>query len=67
MLPKNSKSDYIIDDKGRKKGVILDMKKYQALIELIEDLEDTRDLLEAELEAREFTPYETFRKTWLKK
>jgi len=35
-------------------------------MELIEDIEDANDLLKAEREATSFTPYEKFRKTWLK-
>jgi len=35
-------------------------------MELIENLEDANDLLKAEREATSFTPYEKFRKTWLK-
>ncbi len=34
---------YIVDDKGRKKGVILDVKTYE---ELLEDLEDLRMVAE---------------------
>ena len=56
---------YIIDEKGRKTSVVLNVKEYDELINFIEDLEDTRDLLKAELEATEFTPYEEFRKRWL--
>jgi hypothetical protein len=35
-------------------------------MELLEDLEDANDLLKEEREATSFTPYEKFRKTWLK-
>ena len=56
---------YIIDEKGRKTSVVIGFNKYKNLLELIEDLEDTRDLLKAELEATGFTPYEKFRKKWL--
>jgi hypothetical protein len=37
----------------------------QHMEELIEDLEDTIDLLRAEEEAVSFIPYENFRKKWL--
>ncbi|MDD2717338.1 MAG: hypothetical protein PHW04_15725 [Candidatus Wallbacteria bacterium] len=66
-MPRNGNvtGDFITDDKGKKKGVIIGLKKYRELMELIENLEDTRDLLKAELEACSFTPYDEFRKTWL--
>lgn len=57
---------YIIDEQGHKKSVILNLKEYKNLIELIEDLEDANDLLKAEREATSFIPYDKFRKKWLK-
>jgi hypothetical protein len=36
-----------------------------AILDLIEDLEDSNDLLKAEREATSFIPYDQFRKTWL--
>lgn len=56
---------YIVDENGRKTAVVIDFNEYENLMELIEDLEDARDLLKAELEATDFTPYEDFRKRWL--
>ena len=44
----------------------MDIKDYQSLMEFIEDLEDTHDLLKAEKKATSFAPYEEFRKEWLK-
>jgi prevent-host-death family protein len=58
--------EYIINKKGNKKAVVLSVKEYEGIIELIEDLEDANDLLKAEREATSFTPYEKFRKSWLK-
>ena len=60
------KAKYLIDEKGNKKAVVMDIKDYQNLIEFIENLEDARDLLKAEKKATSFTPYEKFRKEWLK-
>jgi hypothetical protein len=60
------KPEYIINKKGNKKAVVLSLKEYEGIIELIEDLEDANDLLKAEREATSFTPYEKFRKNWLK-
>jgi len=45
---------------------LLSSKDYRRIEELIEDLEDTIDLLKAEREAVSFTPYEKFRKNRIK-
>ena len=60
------KHKFLIDEKGRKKAVVLDLKEYKNILEMMEDLEDANDLLSAEREATAFTPYEKFRKRWLK-
>lgn len=60
------KPEYIINTKGNKKAVVLSLREYENILEFIEDLEDTNDLLRAEREAKAFTPYDEFRKTWLK-
>ena len=60
------KPKYLIDEKGNKKAVVIDIKDYHNLIEFIEDLEDARDLLKAEKKASGFTPYEKFCGEWLK-
>jgi PHD/YefM family antitoxin component YafN of YafNO toxin-antitoxin module len=57
--------EYIISKKGQKKAVVLGLKEYEAILNLIEDLEDANDLLKAEREAASFIPYDQFRKTWL--
>ena len=36
---------YIVDDKGKKTGVVLDVKTFASMIE---ELEDLRDIIEAE-------------------
>ncbi len=61
-----AKPKYLIDEKGHKKAVVLNLKEYEHIMELIEDLEDANDILRAEREATTFTPYEKFRKAWLK-
>jgi len=63
---RNTKPKFLIDQKGTKKGVLLSLKEYRNIMEMIEDFEDTIDLLRAEREAASFTPYEEFRKNWLK-
>ena len=65
-IAENIKPKYLVDEKGHKKAVVLDFKEYKNILELVEVLEDANDLLRAEREATAFTPYEKFRKTWLK-
>ncbi len=60
------KPKYLVDEKGNKKAVVLNFREYENILELIEDLEDANDILKAEREAISFTPYEKFRRTWLK-
>jgi PHD/YefM family antitoxin component YafN of YafNO toxin-antitoxin module len=60
------KPKYLVTEKGQKKAVILDIKEYEDILELIESLEDANDLLKAEREAVSFIPYDKFRKQWLK-
>ena len=60
------KPKYLINEKGLKKAVVLDLKQYEHILEALEDLEDANDLLKAERKATSFTPYEKFRKSWLK-
>ncbi len=60
------KPKYIVDEKGHKKAVMINLKDYENLLESIEDLEDANDLLKAEREAAKFIPYDKFRKKWLK-
>lgn len=64
-LALEAKPKFLIDERGKRKGVLISSKDFQRLEELIEDLEDTIDLLKAEREAVSFTPYEKFRKNWL--
>jgi hypothetical protein len=60
------KPKYMVDETGHKKAVVLSFREYNNIMELLEDLEDANDLLKAEMKAVSFTPYEKFRKKWLK-
>lgn len=60
------KPKFITDGKGHKTAVVINLKDYENLLEFIEDLEDANDLLKAEREAKEFIPYNEFRKKWLR-
>ena len=52
------KEDFIIvDEKGKKKSVVLDLRDYLRLIEYLEDLEDALELDRAEREAKSFRDY----------
>ncbi len=60
------KPKYLIDEKGNKTAVVINLHDYKSLLEFIEDLEDANDLLRAEKKATGFTPYKKFRQGWLK-
>lgn len=60
------KPKYLIDEKGHKTAVVINLKDYNNLIEFIEDMEDANDILRAEKKATGFTTYERFRQRWLK-
>lgn len=36
---------YIIDEKGKKKSVILDIKEFKKIVKIVEDLEDLRFII----------------------
>lgn len=63
MIPK--KETYLVDNKGNKKAVVLDMKDYRKLLAHLEDLEDVKYVKEHM--AEETVPYETVRKRLLRK
>lgn len=65
-LTKGVKPRFLIDEKGDRKAIVLSLKQYEGLMNTIEDFKDAIDLLKAEQGARSFTPYEEFRKSWLK-
>ena len=57
---------YLIDKKGRKKAVLLDMKEYSRLLARMEELEDALDLDAATRIAQEFRDYREIREELLK-
>lgn len=63
---KEVEHEYLVDESGHKRAVVLKLEEYESMVEMIEDLEDANDLLRAESEAASFTPYEEFREEWLK-
>lgn len=56
------KHQYIVDENGKKSAIIVDIKNYYDLVSYIEDLEDAKELLQAEQEATGFVTYEEFHK-----
>jgi len=58
MIPK--KELYLVDNKGNKKAVVLDMKDYKKLLAHLEDLEDVKYVKEHM--ADETVPYDIVRK-----
>jgi hypothetical protein len=49
---------YLVDEKGRRTGIVLSIKEYEALLEAVEDLEDIRAADEARAEGGEPIPWE---------
>jgi len=56
-----AKVRYIIDEKGKKKAVLMDIKEYQQVMQRLEDLEDALDLDIAVRETRNFKDYRVIR------
>lgn len=51
-------AEYLIDEKGQKKSVVLSVQNYLKLLEYLEDLEDTVDLKKAKESAKGFIDFE---------
>ena len=49
---------YLVDEKGRRTGVVLSLKEYEDLVEAAEQLDDIRYLEEAKAEEGEPIPWE---------
>ena len=56
-----TKEKYLIDERGKKTAVVLDLATYKALLRHLEDLEDALDLDEAIRSAKSFRSYEEIR------
>ena len=56
-----SKEKYVVDGKGRKTAVMLDIATYRALLAEIEDLRDALQLDEAVRSSKGSRPYEEIR------
>jgi PHD/YefM family antitoxin component YafN of YafNO toxin-antitoxin module len=56
-----AKVRYLIDDKGKKRAVLLDIKEYQQFLQRLEELEDALSLDEAVRSAQNFRDYREIR------
>lgn len=56
------KEKFIVDERGKKKSVVLGLNDYLRLIEHLENLEDALELDRAEREAKSFRDYKDIRK-----
>lgn len=50
--------EYVVDEQGRRRAVILPIEEYEALLEALEDPEDLRAADEARAEGGEAVPLE---------
>jgi hypothetical protein len=58
--------EYLVDEKGQKKSVVLSMRDYLRLWQYLEDLEDSVDLKKAKASARGFIEFATLRRKFKK-
>ena len=56
-----TKERFIVDEKGEKKSIVLNLNDYLQLVEHLEALEDALDLDKAEREAKSFRDYKDIR------
>lgn len=52
-------TEYLVDEKGQKKSVVLSIRDYLRLWEYLEDMEDAMDLKKAKESAKGFIDFET--------
>lgn len=52
-----AKAKYLVDEKGRKKAVLLDIKEYQQFLQRLQELEDALSLDQAVRTAQSFRDY----------
>ena len=56
-----AKARYLVDEKGRRKAVLLDIKEYRQFLQRLEELEDALSLDEAIRSAQSFRNYDEVR------
>lgn len=57
------KEQYVVDQNGRKRAIILDIASYRALLKRLEELEDALHLDEADRSAKGFPLYSEIRRS----
>lgn len=53
-------TEYLVDQKGKKRSVVLPIRNYVKLMEHLEDMEDALDLKKAKKNAKDFIDFEQF-------
>ena len=56
-----AKAKYIVDEKGRKTAILLEINEYRRFLERMEELEDALSLDEATRTAQSFRAYDEIR------
>jgi PHD/YefM family antitoxin component YafN of YafNO toxin-antitoxin module len=56
-----AKAKYLVDENGKKRAVLLDIKEYQQFLRRLEELEDALSLDEAVRTAQSFRDYREIR------
>lgn len=59
-------TEYLVDERGHRKSVVLSVQEYLRLREYLEDLEDALDLKKAKESARGFVDFEHLTKRFKK-
>ena len=54
------RTEYLIDQKGKRKSVVLPIRNYVKLLEYLEDMEDALDIKKAKKNAKDFVDFEQF-------
>ena len=52
--------DYVVDDAGRKKAVIIELEEFTEIMEYVEEIEDALDLKKAVDQGKEFIELRDF-------
>ena len=56
-------AEYLVDEKGQKKSVVLSIQEYVKILEYLEDLEDAVDLKKSKESAKKFIDFNSFTAT----
>lgn len=59
-------TEYIIDQKGHRKSVLMSVRDYLKLVDYVEDLEDAMDLKKARQTAKKFADFDVLRNKYKK-